>query len=79
MVLSYIKGNCIILVTVPMTGISNLTPYFATNVPDLDDLENQKALRLAQIADPNKERTIGERAYSCLSERFRLMNISGAH
>ena len=63
MVLSYIKGNCIILVTVPMTGTSNLTPHLALNVPHSDDLENQKALRLAQIADPNKERTIGERAY----------------
>ncbi|KIK58162.1 hypothetical protein GYMLUDRAFT_45362 [Collybiopsis luxurians FD-317 M1] len=43
MVVSYIKGNCLILVAVPMT----------------DDLENQKALRLANQEDRDGRRTIG--------------------
>ncbi|KAJ3920874.1 P-loop containing nucleoside triphosphate hydrolase protein [Lentinula edodes] len=43
MVVSHIKGNCIILVAVPMT----------------DDIENQKALRLASQEDPDGRRTIG--------------------
>ncbi|KAI0698693.1 P-loop containing nucleoside triphosphate hydrolase protein [Earliella scabrosa] len=40
---SYIKGNSLILVTMPMS----------------DDIENQKAARLAQLADPAGSRTIG--------------------
>ncbi|THU97629.1 hypothetical protein K435DRAFT_753802 [Dendrothele bispora CBS 962.96] len=43
MVSSHIKGNCLILVALPMT----------------DDIENQKALRLARIEDPEGRRTIG--------------------
>ncbi|KZS86992.1 P-loop containing nucleoside triphosphate hydrolase protein [Sistotremastrum niveocremeum HHB9708] len=43
MVTENITGNSIILVTLPMS----------------DDLENQKAARLAQIADPEGRRTIG--------------------
>ncbi|KAF4597337.1 ASTRA complex subunit [Pleurotus pulmonarius] len=43
MVEDHISGNCIILVTLPMT----------------DDIENQKALQLARIADPHGRRTIG--------------------
>ncbi|RDB17526.1 Interferon-induced GTP-binding protein Mx2 [Hypsizygus marmoreus] len=43
MVVSHIKGNCLILVAVPMT----------------DDIENQKALRLARQEDPDGRRTIG--------------------
>ncbi|KAI0363545.1 hypothetical protein BV20DRAFT_1031177 [Pilatotrama ljubarskyi] len=43
MVNSYIQGNSLILVTLPMS----------------DDIENQKAARLAQIADPKGLRTIG--------------------
>ncbi|KAF8064448.1 P-loop containing nucleoside triphosphate hydrolase protein, partial [Lyophyllum atratum] len=43
MVVSHIKGNCLILVALPMT----------------DDIENQKALRLARQEDPNGRRTIG--------------------
>ncbi|KZT39444.1 P-loop containing nucleoside triphosphate hydrolase protein [Sistotremastrum suecicum HHB10207 ss-3] len=43
MVTENITGNSIILVTLPMS----------------DDLENQKAARLAQIADPKGRRTIG--------------------
>ncbi|KAL0571649.1 hypothetical protein V5O48_010307 [Marasmius crinis-equi] len=43
MVLSHIGGNCLILVALPMT----------------DDIENQKALRLAKKVDPTGHRTIG--------------------
>ncbi|KAJ6582935.1 P-loop containing nucleoside triphosphate hydrolase protein [Mycena vulgaris] len=43
MVVSHIKGNCLILVALPMT----------------DDIENQKALRLARQQDPEGRRTIG--------------------
>ncbi|KAG5640591.1 hypothetical protein DXG03_007994 [Asterophora parasitica] len=43
MVVSHIKGNCLILVALPMT----------------DDIENQKALRLARQEDPDGRRTIG--------------------
>ncbi|KAI0791138.1 P-loop containing nucleoside triphosphate hydrolase protein [Abortiporus biennis] len=43
LVLSHIKGNCLILVTLPMS----------------DDIENQKAMRLAQQEDPSGIRTIG--------------------
>ncbi|KAJ8092575.1 hypothetical protein PM082_006900 [Marasmius tenuissimus] len=43
MVVSHIDGNCLILVALPMT----------------DDIENQKALRLARQADVEGSRTIG--------------------
>ncbi|KZT66613.1 hypothetical protein DAEQUDRAFT_714663 [Daedalea quercina L-15889] len=43
LVLSHIKGNCLILVTCPMS----------------DDIDNQKALRLARDVDPSGLRTIG--------------------
>ncbi|KAG6862119.1 hypothetical protein C0995_005931 [Termitomyces sp. Mi166 len=43
MVVSHIRGNCLILVALPMT----------------DDIENQKALRLARQEDPDGRRTIG--------------------
>ncbi|KZT22881.1 hypothetical protein NEOLEDRAFT_1180623 [Neolentinus lepideus HHB14362 ss-1] len=43
LVISHIKGNCLILVALPMT----------------DDIENQKALRLAHGVDPKGLRTIG--------------------
>ncbi|KIY65284.1 hypothetical protein CYLTODRAFT_357063 [Cylindrobasidium torrendii FP15055 ss-10] len=43
MVISHIEGNCIILVALPMT----------------DDIENQKALKLARTVDPQGKRTIG--------------------
>ncbi|KAJ7800360.1 P-loop containing nucleoside triphosphate hydrolase protein [Mycena olivaceomarginata] len=43
MVVSHISGNCLILVALPMT----------------DDIENQKALRLARQQDPEGKRTIG--------------------
>ncbi|KAJ7099999.1 P-loop containing nucleoside triphosphate hydrolase protein [Mycena belliarum] len=43
MVVSHIQGNCLILVALPMT----------------DDIENQKALRLARQQDPEGRRTIG--------------------
>ncbi|KAI0072419.1 hypothetical protein K474DRAFT_398426 [Panus rudis PR-1116 ss-1] len=43
MVLQHIRGNCLILVTLPMS----------------DDIENQKAMRLAQQVDPVGSRTIG--------------------
>ncbi|KAF8921041.1 P-loop containing nucleoside triphosphate hydrolase protein [Mucidula mucida] len=43
MVISHITGNCLILVALPMT----------------DDIENQKALKLAKTADPRGQRTIG--------------------
>ncbi|KAH8092248.1 P-loop containing nucleoside triphosphate hydrolase protein [Cristinia sonorae] len=43
MVRSHIKGNCLILVTIPMS----------------DDIENQKAVRIAKQEDPLGSRTIG--------------------
>ncbi|KAF9053960.1 hypothetical protein BDZ89DRAFT_1056513 [Hymenopellis radicata] len=43
MVVSHITGNCLILVALPMT----------------DDIENQKALKLAKTADSLGQRTIG--------------------
>ncbi|PSR72524.1 hypothetical protein PHLCEN_2v11624 [Hermanssonia centrifuga] len=43
LVISNIKGNCLILVTLPMS----------------DDIENQKAARLAKQEDPSGIRTIG--------------------
>ncbi|KAJ7731892.1 P-loop containing nucleoside triphosphate hydrolase protein [Mycena metata] len=43
MVVSNIRGNCLILVALPMT----------------DDIENQRALRLARQEDPAGRRTIG--------------------
>ncbi|CCL98324.1 uncharacterized protein FIBRA_00318 [Fibroporia radiculosa] len=43
LVKSHIKGNCLILVTLPMS----------------DDIDNQKAARLAREADPRGLRTIG--------------------
>ncbi|KAH8092249.1 P-loop containing nucleoside triphosphate hydrolase protein [Cristinia sonorae] len=43
LVRSHIKGNCLILVTIPMS----------------DDIENQKAVRIAKMEDPTGSRTIG--------------------
>ncbi|KAK0503501.1 P-loop containing nucleoside triphosphate hydrolase protein [Armillaria luteobubalina] len=43
LVVSHIKGNCLILVALPMT----------------DDIENQKAVQLARRQDPQGRRTIG--------------------
>ncbi|KAK0196875.1 P-loop containing nucleoside triphosphate hydrolase protein [Armillaria mellea] len=43
LVVSHIKGNCLILVALPMT----------------DDIENQKAVQLARKQDPQGRRTIG--------------------
>ncbi|KAK0239883.1 P-loop containing nucleoside triphosphate hydrolase protein [Armillaria nabsnona] len=43
LVVSHIKGNCLILVALPMT----------------DDIENQKAVQLARKQDPKGRRTIG--------------------
>ncbi|CAL1698678.1 unnamed protein product [Somion occarium] len=43
LVLSYIRGNCLVLITMPMS----------------DDIENQKAVRLAKQVDPYGDRTIG--------------------
>ncbi|GJE96959.1 Dynamin domain-conaining protein [Phanerochaete sordida] len=43
LVKSHIKGNCLILVTLPMS----------------DDIENQKAMQLAKQVDPSGLRTIG--------------------
>ncbi|KAI0753579.1 hypothetical protein BC629DRAFT_1554707 [Irpex lacteus] len=43
MVVTHIQGNCLILLTLPMS----------------DDIENQKAARLAKQVDPSGRRTIG--------------------
>ncbi|KAI0758724.1 P-loop containing nucleoside triphosphate hydrolase protein [Fomes fomentarius] len=43
LVMSYVQGNCLILVTLPMA----------------DDIENQKAARIAKQVDPEGLRTIG--------------------
>ncbi|KAI0693477.1 P-loop containing nucleoside triphosphate hydrolase protein [Cytidiella melzeri] len=43
MVVTHIQGNCLILLTIPMS----------------DDIDNQKAARLAKQVDPTGQRTIG--------------------
>ncbi len=62
LVISNIKGNCLILVTLPMSGTYlrdiRLVPH--TQPAMLDDIENQKAARLAKQEDPSGIRTIGE-------------------
>lgn len=62
MVMSYIKGNCLILVALPMTGeihasVELIWNHVAKCV--LDDIENQKALTLARRVDETGSRTIG--------------------
>jgi hypothetical protein len=63
LVVSHIKGKCLILVALPMTGISSrfemcacLTRYLRFLA---DDIDNQIALRLARREDPEGRRTIG--------------------
>ena len=54
------EDNSLILVTIPMTGMSlpqDVLFTAADRVPD--DLENQKALTLARQADIHGTRTIG--------------------
>ena len=62
LVLSHIQGNCLILVALPMTGLS-FTPSIASRLNEfpkcIDDIENQKALRLARQVDSEGQRTIG--------------------
>ncbi|KAJ7196517.1 P-loop containing nucleoside triphosphate hydrolase protein [Mycena pura] len=59
MVVSHIRGNCLILVALPMT----------------DDIENQKAMRLAHQQDPEGRRTIGVLTKpDVLSERSNARN-----
>ena len=61
LVASCIKGNCLILVTLPMSGTpaacSLRSPFLTSR--DVDDIENQQAARMAQDADPSGQRTIG--------------------
>ena len=61
----HVSGNTVILVALPMSGtslscdkISNSSRLISWCV--LDDIENQKAMRLAENADPFGTRTIGE-------------------
>jgi hypothetical protein len=61
MVVENIRGNCLILVAIPMTGeliIPSLLLYIFNGRP-LDDIENQKAMTLAREQDPKGIRTIG--------------------
>ena len=57
----HIAGNCIILVTVPMSGMFHFSSAVALIHAFLavDDIDNQKALQMAERADPNGIRTIG--------------------
>ncbi|KAF5339054.1 hypothetical protein D9758_014124 [Tetrapyrgos nigripes] len=60
MVSSHIKGNCLILVALPMTGrhsisVSVLLVFTLAQMT----LKHQKALRLARLEDPDGRRTIG--------------------
>ncbi|KAG6848187.1 hypothetical protein H0H93_002553 [Arthromyces matolae] len=59
LIVRHIKGNCLILVALPMTGkFSALLLVPSLNQPP-DDIENQKAVRLARQEDPDGRRTIG--------------------
>jgi hypothetical protein len=61
MVTSHIQGNTLILVALPMTGITiSINLVLSLMFSLLDDIENQKALRLAKMADPKGRRTIGK-------------------
>lgn len=60
LVISHISGNCIILVALPMTGTVTFCGYGLLTLNwSLDDIENQKALRLAHQVDKEGKRTIG--------------------
>ncbi len=64
MVKSYIQGTSLILVTLPMSGACSGPPELPPTVVTepcyfADDIENQKAARLAKLADPQGLRTIG--------------------
>jgi hypothetical protein len=61
MVLSHIERDCLILVTLPMTGLSfsPKSPSFFFVDFVTDDIECQRALRLAHQVDPDGRRTIG--------------------
>lgn len=67
LVTSYVEGNCLILVALPMSGKPSLC--FSINTPSLtlalDDIENQKAARIAKEADPLGMRTIGMPSSLC--------------
>lgn len=61
MVVSHIRGNCLILVALPMTGArARITLCIKLLIPFIDDIENQRALRLARQEDPAGRRTIGK-------------------
>lgn len=60
LVKSNIQENCLILVTIPMSGMLYRTPQLKPFSQQItDDLENQRSMRLALEADDNKPRTIG--------------------
>ncbi len=63
LVSSYIAGEkSVILVTLPMSGMRFETRFAVTQKASSyfsDDIENQKAARLATLADPRGSRTIG--------------------
>lgn len=66
LVLSHIRGNCLILVTLPMSGIYSFrleSHIISLFVYVKDDIENQKAARLARQEDPKGLRTIGNPRY----------------
>lgn len=69
LVISHIKGNCLILVALPMTGTFVTGPSHTQTymLHSTDDIENQKALRLARQVDPDGKRTIGILLISCIS------------
>lgn len=68
LVLSYISGSSLILLTIPMSGRYNGNPHSGcTHVVLLDDMENQAAVRLAKDVDPHGARTIGTSRIPILS------------
>lgn len=60
LVVDYISGNSVILLTIPMSGkLSSNICIFHGSMLLVDDIQNQKAVRLAKQVDPHGLRTIG--------------------
>lgn len=60
MVVSHIKGNCLILAALRFVVFATTIDLYHNLSCSADDIENQKALRLAQKEDPHGRRTIGK-------------------
>ena len=59
LVRSNITGECLILVAIPMSGASYFNRFAHIAECIADDMENQRAMRLALEVDPERRRTIG--------------------